>query len=76
MRQQDLGPVGTYVYNKSIILNTPFQIFGEKTGYIHNGKVIPKAEFESQYPLEIIRPSIKGPNPCVRNRWLEGIKSY
>jgi hypothetical protein len=76
MIQQDVGPIGTYLYNKSMRENTPFQICGEKTGYILDGKIIPTEQFNKMYPLEIIRPSIKGPNPCTKNRWLEGQKSY
>lgn len=73
---QDVGPIGKYVYNKSMRHNTPFQICGKKTGYILNGEIIPTEKFEAMYPLEIVRPEVKGPNPCAKNRWLQGQKSY
>ena len=73
---QEVGPIDVYIHNKSMRENTPFQICGEKTGYILDGKIIPTEQFEAMYPLEIIRPEVKGPNPCTKNRWLKGQKSY
>ena len=73
---QALGPIGRYVHNKNMRKYTPFIISRKKTGYILNGKVIPTEKFEAMYPLEIVRPEVKGPNPCTKNRWLQGQKSY
>lgn len=73
---QELGPIGRYVYNKSMRENTTFVISSKKTGYILDGKIIPAEQFEAMYPLEIVRPEVKGPNPCTKNRWLQGQKSY
>jgi hypothetical protein len=73
---QDVGPIGKYLYNKNMRENTPFQISGKKTGYILDGEIIPAEQFSQMFPLEIIRPDAKGPNPCIKNRWRSGQKSY
>lgn len=56
-----------YLKNKEIRQNTPFRITPEGKGfYIVEGKMIPKLEFESKYPLPLVLNSTNN-NPDTLN---------
>lgn len=64
-----------YVYNRMLVQNTPFIIRNTGEGeiscfYLVDGKEIPKAEFESQYPVDrvpVIRSGRRKDVGIVRN---------